>query len=469
MLAVFATLPKQHLAAIGIISFLLGLLLFVSPANNAIARSEESIAIPPTSNELPTSTLALLEPLKKDAQEEPINPELVAAATKGDRQVSLPAQEEPSPTYEYVDWKKVKVRAGDNLSTIFQREGLSAREVYIISKAADKHNDSGLKKIFPGQELNILTDDSGALSKLQYVKNPLESIVYRRTENGYEIDHIIREPQVTTQFVSAYLKSSMFMAGKEAGLSQQMIMELANIFGGVIDFIYDPRKGDTFSILFEEKHLDGELIGYGNILAASYTNRGERHNALYYVDQSGKYGHYSPEGISMRKAFLRAPVDFTRISSNFSLARKHPIHKNFRAHRGIDYAAPRGTPIVAAGEGRVVASSYSRANGNYVFIRHGEQYETKYLHLSKRAVKTGQRVRQGQVIGNVGATGYATGPHLHYEFLLNGVHRNPRTILDKLPKAKSLDKDELPHFLAATSTLLATIESQARVLALNEK
>ena len=173
----------------------------------------------------------------------------------------------------------------------------------------------------------------------------------------------------------------------------------------------------------------------------------------------------------MRKAFLLAPLDFTRVSSNFNLRRKHPIYKTTRPHRGTDYAAPRGTPVYAAGDGKVVKAGYSKSNGNYVFLQHGEQYQTKYLHLHKRKVKQGARVSQGQVIGTVGSTGAATGPHLHYEFLVNGVHRNPRTIHKSLPKAKALPDSELPAFKAAIGeqqAQLATLVT-SNTLAMSEE
>ena len=172
----------------------------------------------------------------------------------------------------------------------------------------------------------------------------------------------------------------------------------------------------------------------------------------------------------MRKAFLMAPLDFTRVSSNFNMRRKHPIYKTTRPHRGTDYAAPTGTPVYAAGDGRGIKAGYGRANGNYVFIQHGEKYVTKYLHLHKRKVKQGQRVSQSQIIGTVGATGAATGPHLHYEFVVNGVHRNPRTIHKQLPKAKALAAAEMPRFrqaIAGASEQLAALQSDDK-LALND-
>ncbi len=195
---------------------------------------------------------------------------------------------------------------------------------------------------------------------------------------------------------------------------------LANIFGGVIDFVQDPRKGDTIHLVYEDLYLDGKKYKDGDIIAASFTNQGKTFNAFRYTDANGDASYYNEQGVSMRKAFPVGAVDFTRISSNFNPRRLHPIYKTSRPHRGTDYAASRGTPVFAAGDGRVYKTGYSKANGNYVFIQHGEQYVTKYLHLHKRKVKKGQRVSQSQVIGTVGSTGAATGPHLHYEFLMNG-------------------------------------------------
>jgi murein DD-endopeptidase MepM/ murein hydrolase activator NlpD len=356
-------------------------------------------------------------------------------------------------------WQEVAVKKGDNPSLIFSRMGLTAQGLYELTHSSKKAAE--LTRLYPGEKLAFSFDESGEIAKLRHIKSPLESTLYTRTNDGYSAEKVTRAPLVHQVYRQATLQDSLFLAGQQAGLSHNIIMELANIFGGVIDFILDPRSGDTFNILYEEHYLDGEKIKDGKILAAQYINRGTSYQAYQFIDQNGEPGYYNQKGESMRKAFLRAPLDFTRISSGFNLRRKHPIHKKIRAHRGIDYAAPRGTPVFAAGDGRVIKAGYSRANGNYVFIQHGQQYTTKYLHLHKRNVKNGQRVKQQQIIGQVGSTGYATGPHLHYEFLVSGVHRNPRTILQKLPKARSLNKQEMPVFLAQTETLqtkLATYE-----------
>ena len=201
--------------------------------------------------------------------------------------------------------------------------------------------------------------------------------------------------------------------------------------------------------------FDGEKLGVGNIIAASFTNQKKTFDAVRYTNKKGQSDYYTPEGFSMRKTFLRTPLDIFRISSGFNLRRKHPIHKKIKAHRGVDYSAPRGTPVYAAGAGKVIESGFSKYNGNYVFIQHGQTYVTKYLHLNKRKVRRGQTVKQRQLIGTVGSTGYSTGNHLHYEFLVNGVHRNPRTV--KLPQARPITANERVAFRQTVEPMLSQL------------
>ncbi len=442
--------PKGHLIAASVATTIIGLVLLVAPSEKASAK-RNSISIPV--DLAVTST----QPDVKTASSEPL-----IAKLSGDIQEKAQIAPEVKE-----NWKTITIKSGDNLTSLFKRAGLGARDVYEVSEATKANKSANLKRLYPGEKLSFLIDD-GRLQKLRREKNQLESIEILRTESGYSVITNNREPEILHRFVSTTLDNSLFLAGEKAGLSQKVIMELANVFGGVIDFVYDPRQGDSFSLLFEEKYLDGNLIGSGNIIAAEFNNRGEVYRAFRYTDSENNSGYYSPEGESMQKAFLRSPVDFTRISSGFNLRRKHPIHKKIKAHRGIDYVAARGTPVYAAGNGRVIASGYNRANGNYVFIQHGAQYTTKYLHLHKRHVKRGQRVKQRQIIGRVGSTGYSTGPHLHYEFLVSGVHRNPRNIVKKLPKAKSIAKGEMPRFLESIQPLLAQLETHQRLLAYNQ-
>lgn len=397
-----------------------------------------------------------------------ISPDLTAIKTDDTVSVSVAMTTEdnvtqiapaPVPAPE-LPWVEEVVRKGDNLSLIFNRAGYTNRDVYDVVRQAA--NGKSLERIFPGQTISFQADAADALAAIRYVKNPLETIVYRRESDGFTSKIETREPQTRVRSATGVIDSSLYLTGQEAGLSQNMIMELANVFGGVIDFVLDPRRGDTIQLIYEELYLDGERFRDGELVAASFTNRGETFNAFRYTDSEGHTSYYNEDGVSMRKAFLMAPVDFTRISSSFNPRRRHPIYKTNRPHRGVDYAASRGTPVFASGDGRVTRAGYTKANGNYIVIAHGEQYVTKYLHLHKRKVKKGQRVTQSQVIGTVGSTGAATGPHLHYEFLMNGVHRNPRTIHKKLPKAKSLPEAELEGFRVAinhASTQLAALRS----------
>ena len=360
-----------------------------------------------------------------------------------------------------LSWETVTVKHGDSLSNIFKRTNLSAQELYKLTHSSSEAKI--LTRIFPGQTLHFQIGENKELRALRYTKSQLESTLFEKTENGeYVASQIMRTPEIRTNFRRARIDKSLFLAGHQAGLPQRLIMKMANLFGGVIDFVHDPRKGDEFYVLYEEKYLDGKRISIGEILAAQYINQVKEYTAFRYEHENGDVGYYTPEGISMRKTFLRAPLDFTRISSGFNLRRKHPIHKNILAHRGVDYTAPRGTPIFAAGDGRVVSAGYSKARGNYVFVQHGHQYMTKYLHLHKRHIKSGQKVKQSQIIGTVGSTGYTTGPHLHYEFLVNGVHRNPRTILKKLPKAKSIAEGEKQRFITHIKGLQLQLTNHTR-------
>ena len=354
-----------------------------------------------------------------------------------------PAPElEPEPEPEPI-WIEQTVRPGDNLSLIFFRAGFNNRDVYEVTKA-----DGGraLRKIHPGETIAFLIESNRTLKAVNHVESQLKSTLFERTEKGFSAKTTVRELDIFDRSTTMRITSSLFLAGKKAGLSNRVIMDLARIFGGVIDFALDPRVGDTIELVFEEQWLDGKKIADGEIIAAAFTNKGETFEAYRYTDIQGNTSYYNEQGVSMHKAFLLAPLDFTRVSSNFNPNRFHPIYKVRRPHRGTDYAAPSGTPVYAAGDGRVSKSNYNKANGNYVFIQHGESYKTKYLHLTKRKVRVGERVKQGQLIGTVGSTGSASGPHLHYEFLINDVHHNPRTVHKLLPKAKSLPKTELARF-----------------------
>ena len=364
------------------------------------------------------------------------------------------------------DVRTQKVSSGDTLSSLFSKVGLTDRHMMnLISSSADTKI---LNRIKPGHELDFAINSENELHSLTYRLSQLEQIIFEQSESGYRARKLTRTPETHLANASGTIEISLYEAGLDSGLSDRLIMSVAEIFGWDIDFALDMRKGDSFKVVYEERFLDGEKIGNGEIVAAEFTNQGDTYRAVRYTHENGDSNYYTPEGKSMRKAFLRAPLDFRRISSNFNPRRLHPIFKTLKPHRGIDYAAPRGTPVWSSGDGKVIASGYSKANGNYVVIQHGGNIQTKYLHLHKRYVKTGQRIKQRQKIGSVGSTGYATGPHLHYEFVINGVHRNPRTIVNKLPKAKAIASAEMARFRAQTAQVIAELNiAQTTKLAKN--
>lgn len=374
---------------------------------------------------------------------------------------TLSAAETGASSYEV---RRAEVGRGDNLALIFQREGIAAVELQRL--LASEPFGQRLKRIFPGHEFTFTLDSADNLVKLSYAPGPLNALEFSRSGNTFIGREVTQSPERTINYKQANIDHSLFVASQRAGLTDGLTMNLAQIFQWDVDFVLDIRAGDEFHVIYEELYLGDEFIGPGNILAAEFVNQGERYQALRYVDEDGASGYYSPDGRNMRKAFLRAPVEFSRISSNFNLRRKHPLVNRTMPHRGIDYAAPSGTPILASGDGAVTEASRTKANGNYIVIKHGEEFVTKYLHLSKfaRGVRRGARVKQGQVIGYVGATGWATGPHLHYEFLVNGVHKNPRTV--KLPDAEPIDDTEIPRFnrkAVAMTSLLENYKAQTRL------
>lgn len=356
------------------------------------------------------------------------------------------------------NWDRYEVRSGDTLAKIFKRAGLSARDVYNVTQAGELART--LVTLLPGDELFLRSSENGGFGELKYRLSPTETLFIAPEKGGDKLvaDLEKKDVDIRYDFAQGEIDSSFWNAGVDAGLSNNQIMHLAGIFGWDIDFAMEIRRGDTFNVVYEEHYIDGEFVGYGDIVAAEFVNRGERFAAIQHTD--GNY--YTPEGRSMRKSFLKAPVNFKYVSSNFTKARFHPVQKRWKAHRGTDYVAAVGTPVMATGDGKVVKSSYDKYNGHHVFVQHGEKYTTKYLHFTKRAVKVGETVKQGQTIGYLGSTGLASGPHVHYEFLVDGVHRNPRTV--ELPKARPIASEEREEFMQIAENRLAQLDTTKRIM-----
>ena len=355
------------------------------------------------------------------------------------------------------NWHEVTIKSGDSLAAIFSRLGIPPRQLHDLLEQGGAANN--LKKIYPGQTLRLMTSDSQGLVKLTYQVDKLSTLEIVHEGNDFTISTTHLTPERRQISASGIIDSSLFVAGQKAKLSDNLTMELANIFAWDVDFALDIRKGDQFTVLYEELFLDGESIGHGEILAAEFVNHGKRYQAVRYTDASGKTDYYSLDGKSMRKTFLRSPVEFSRISSRFSLGRKHPILNRIRAHKGVDYAASRGTPIKATGKGKIVHRGKKGGYGNTIVIQHGSTYSTLYAHMSKfrSGLKTGSKVKQGQTIGYVGSSGLATGPHLHYEFRVNDAHRDPLKV--KFPGADPLNKKYMDDFNAKAENLMAQINT----------
>lgn len=368
-----------------------------------------------------------------------------------------------------VDWQEVTVKSGDNLSLIFPKVGLSARDVYNVAQLGKEVKP--LLNLKPGQILRFAlksTEEETILDKLELELSALQTLSITSTVDGYQASMDTRVVDSRQTQASGHIENSLFEAGIDAGLSDKTVMELAYIFGWDIDFALDLRKNDSFMVIYSEDYLEGEKVADGAILAAEFTNRGKTFRAVRYTDESGATRYYAPNGDSMRKTFSRSPVHFSRISSRFNPNRKHPVLKTSRPHRGVDYAAARGTPITATGDGKVSFVGTKGGYGRTVVLSHGGKYTTLYAHMSnyKKGLRAGKRVQQGDVIGYIGSSGLATGPHLHYEFRVNGVHRNPLTVA--LPKAEPLEKKYLVDFKKKSAALLAQLDSISEtMLALN--
>ena len=368
------------------------------------------------------------------------------------------------------EWHEYKVKSGDSLARLFKRADIKPQQLDELMKSGEAVKK--LRKIFPKDIIRILKDDDGVLQALRYDIDHKSYLMVEREQGVLVAKTYNHEIETRQTHASGVIDSSLFLAGENAGISDNIIMELANIFGWDIDFALDIRKGDNFTVLFEELYRDGEKISDGKILAADFVNDGKIYRAVRYKNpQTSESEYYTPDGKSMRKAFIRSPVHFSRISSGFNLKRKHPILLNKRPHRGVDYAAKRGTPIFAAGDGKVIFKGKKGGYGKVMILKHGSKYSSLYAHLKtyNRKLRVGSKVKQGQTIAYVGSTGLATGPHLHYEFRVNGVHRNPLTV--RLPASNPVPKRYMDDFDLVTAPVIAQLDlvvSRPQQVALNK-
>jgi len=366
------------------------------------------------------------------------------------------------------DWKIITIKSGDTLARIFSSVGLSASTTHQIATLNDQTKN--LRYIQPGQQIHILQDDQDQLRIMKYVPDITRTLSIQRNEDESFSSKIINyQLDAFPVYREGVIENSLFEAAAEADIPQSVIMDLAHIFGWDVDFSLDIRAGDRFSVVYNELYKDRVKVRNGKILAAEFVNDGKHYKAVYYTDPEGNGDYFDEDGKSMRKAFLRSPVEFSRISSRFSKKRWHPLLSSWRSHKGVDYAARRGTPIRASGDGKVKLAATKGGLGRAVIIQHGGAYTTVYAHLNAYAkgVRKGKKVKQGQIIGYVGSSGLATGPHLHYEFRVNGVHRNPLTV--RLPEAKPVDPKYRDHFDQNIQSYLSMLDIMGSTLAANSQ
>lgn len=396
----------------------------------------------------------------------------IEVATPQSSPVALPPadREVPSPALRFTAtperrWHSVTVNPGDSLSVIFARLGLRADDLYKLLSDSDEF--SALSRLLPGQAVKVRSDHQGQLLELVHEYDQIRGIRVVREDDGFALSSYLRDTEKRVGFAVGMINSSFYQTAASVGLPDQLIIKMAEIFGWDIDFALDIRAGDSFVVLYEEDFIDGEKLGDGEIVAAEFINRGQVHRALRFQRADGVTEYLTPEGRPMRRRFLRAPVDFRRISSHFQPERWHPVLGVKRPHRGVDYAAAAGTPVQAAGDATVVSADWKGGYGNTVVLRHGNRYTTLYAHLSRvrKGLSAGDRVRQGDIIGYVGSSGMATGPHLHYEFRINGVHQDPVRV--KLPGPETLEASQLAEFQDQIAPWLSRLD-QHRRLALNE-
>ncbi len=366
-----------------------------------------------------------------------------------------------------LNWVTTTVKSGDTLYAIAEKHNISINELYRIIHSSKPAKQ--LTRIKPGDQIQFAFSADNTIQQISKLIDEETRLLIQRTGEGFSTNAISEPLERRVQHASGIVTHSLFGAAREAGISESTVMSLAGLFGWDIDFSLDVRSGDRFSVVYESLYRDGEYLRDGDILVAEYINSGTPYRAARYTDPKGHSDYYSPDGKTLRKAFLRSPVDFARVSSGFSLKRKHPILHTIRAHRGVDYAAKRGTPIRSTGDGKVVHRGRKGGYGRTIVIKHGSRYSTLYAHLSKYAGKArvGKRVTQGQIIGYIGSSGLATGPHLHYEFRADGVHRNPLKF--KFPGAAPVAKKYRQDFDLKTAPLFAKLDKLTRSqLALSE-
>ena len=419
--------------------------LSLLPKNKLAASLLGLITLVMLTSFLPTTSIANL-PLERTTLPLPSIEELTTnTATKSDGETTN-------------DWKShtVKIRKNDSLSTALERVNVGASTAYNIGRLKNSNLITDLRV---GDQLTVWVDKNAQLQKILYPKSQSMSYEVIKTDTGYRINKKISDIEIRTETAYGTINGAFYLAAKRAGLSAKSIMQLADIYAWDIDFLRELRKGDIFKVIYETRYLNGEYLGDGDILAAQITTNGgkEKHNAFILRKNRDVIGFYNEKGKNLKKAFLRNPVDYVRITSKFNPKRFHPVLKKWRSHRGVDYGGPRNTPIRATGSGKIIKRGWGKGYGKHIKIQHAGKYMTVYGHLNKFGkYKQGQYIKQGDVIGYMGKTGLATGVHLHYEFRISGKHVDPLKV--KFPASGPVPKKHKSTFKKSSRFLLTQLD-----------
>lgn len=377
-------------------------------------------------------------------------------------EITLPAPELLDPGQDRYA-REERIRRGDTLDILLSRLGAEDPAGAAFLRQSGR---AALRQLVPGRTVRAEISGAGELLSLALPLGNGQVFAVQREEGRYRLREQSARTEGRTSMKSGVIESSLFAATDKAGVPDSVAQQLAEIFSSDVDFHKDLRRGDRFSVVYEATFAEGQPLGAGRVLAAEFVNQGRVYQAIYFRDGQGE-GYYTPEGKSLRKAFLRSPLEFTRISSGFSSARFHPVLQTWRAHKGVDYAAPTGTRVRATADGAVAFAGRQGGYGNVVVLRHPNNTSTLYGHLSgfARGLRTGQRIRQGETVGYVGMSGLATGPHLHYEFRVNDVHLDPQRVA--MPQAPSINArnraafEQLAQPMARRLTLLKSATNLA--------
>ena len=355
---------------------------------------------------------------------------------------------------DQIFWREERFGRGDTVSDLLTRLEVNDQDARAF--LSEIKRGSSLQLLRPGTAVQARTADDGSLLALRYITRKGQLIGFDKQGGQFKAleQQLSLEPQ--HQMKSGEIQSSLFAAADAVGLSDNVAIQIADIFSGDIDFHRDLRRGDKFSVIYEMFYHEGRAIKTGRVLATEFVNQGKSYRAVWFEDAEGKGGYYAPDGKNLRKAFLRSPLAFSRVSSGFAM-RFHPILKQWRAHKGVDYAAPVGTQVKATADGTVEFAGTQGGYGKVIMLKHQNRFHTRYAHLSRLAggLRKGARVQQGDVIGYVGQTGWATGPHLHYEFRVNDDVRNPLTIA--LPAALPVPAAQMAEFTRGSEPLAAEL------------